>query len=318
MRRLISIPVCLLLTLSMTLALPVLLPVAALINLFPATRGAVATLAFIIGYLWCETAGIVCAVYNSLKYRDRAARLLADFRVQCWWASKLKELAERFYRLTFTIHGEEALQGGPALVLPRHTSIADTVLPVTYFAKPFQHHLRYVLKKELLLDPCLDIYGNRLPNFFIARGGEDTQAAITGVRTLTQSLTPGEGVLLYTEGTRFSRAKHAAMLNKADLKPELEAQLRRWPDLLPPRLGGTLAMLQANPGRDLLFMAHVGFEGSSHFSNLINGSWNRAQVHIEFWRVPFAEIPTTEDSLREFLFTHWDRMQETVRKLQSL
>ena len=203
-------------------------------------------------------------------------------------------------------------------MLPRHASIADTVLPVTYFAKPYGVHLRYVLKRELLFDPCLDIYGNRLPNHFVDRSGQDSERAIDGVRSLTESLGEQEGVLIYPEGTRFSAEKHRALRAKANMNPELNRQLDRWPDLLPPRLGGTLAMLQANPGKDLLFLAHVGFEGSSHFKNLINGSWQKAQVHLAFWRVPFAEVPTEIDALKRFLFEQWDRMQDQVRQLQRV
>lgn len=318
MRRLVSIPAVLLLTAICTVALPVIVPLAFLIGLIPGLRGAVPTAAFLVGYLWCETVGILGAPYIALRHRDAASRFQANFKMQCWWASSLKKLAEVLYRLKFTVHGAEHLAGGPALMLPRHTSIADTVLPVTYYAKPFNTHLRYVMKRELTYDPCLDIYGYRLPNYFVDRSGQDSDAAIVGVRNLTATLGPTEGVLMYPEGTRYSPEKHAALASKPGQSPDLLAQLERWPDLLPPRLGGTLAMLQANPGKDLLFMAHVGFEGSGHFSTLINGSWRHAHVHIEFWRVPFAEVPSEPQALQAFLFTQWDRMQETVARLQRL
>lgn len=317
MRRLITIPACLLLTALVTLLLPVLLLLAILLSFVPATRGAVSTLLFLTGYLWCETIGILCAPYIWLRHREPARQFQANFAMQCWWANALKVLAEKFFQLDFHVHGQRALEGGPALMMPRHASIADTVLPVTYFARPFGTHLRYVLKRELLFDPCLDIYGNRLPNHFIDRSGQDSEQAVAGVRQLTQTLGDGESLLIYPEGTRYSRDKHQALRAKANMNPELNAQLDRWPDLLPPRLGGTLAMLQANPGRDLLFLAHVGFEGSSHFTNLINGSWRKAQVHLMFWRVPFAEIPTELAALRTFLFSQWDQMQDTVARLQK-
>lgn len=318
MRRLASITVVLVLAVLCTLLLPLLQILAFLLGLLPGLRGAVPTAAFMVGYLWCETIGIVCAGYISLRHRDPTARFAANFKVQCWWASSLKRLAGWLYQLNFTLHGTEHLEGGPALVLPRHTSIADTVLPVTYFAKPFNTHLRYVMKRELLYDPCLDIYGHRLPNFFIDRSGVDSERELEGVRSLTETLSPNEGMLIYPEGTRYSPEKHQALVAKPGQSPELLAQLQRWPDLLPPRLGGTLAMLQANPGKDLLLMAHVGFEGSSRFSTLINGSWRYANVHIEFWRVPFGDVPTERSAQQEFLFTQWDRMQDTVSRLKML
>ena len=317
-RRLLTIPAILLTTLLATVLFPVLLLVAFLLARLPAYGGAVPTLLFMMGYLWFETAGILAAPFIALINRSPARSMAANFAMQCWWADGLKRLAERVFQLRFTLHNDAALQGGPALILPRHASIADTVLPISYFAKPFNTHLRYVMKRELLMDPCLDIYGNRLPNYFVDRSGQDTERAVGGIHELTKTLGDSEGVLMYPEGTRFSQPKQDALRRKGNQSPELARQLDRWPDLLPPRLGGTLALLEANPGRDLLFMAHVGFEGSSHFQTLINGSWRRAQVHLEFWRVPFQQIPKGREELQRFLFEQWDRMQTTVARLKRL
>jgi 1-acyl-sn-glycerol-3-phosphate acyltransferase len=197
-------------------------------------------------------------------------------------------------------------------MLPRHTSIADTIIPMVFYAEPFQVRLRYVLKRELLIDPCLDIVGNRLPNLFVDRSGQDSERARQGVAALVANLAPDEGVLIYPEGTRFSRARHQALMSRYADAPAMLAQLARWPDLLPPRLGGTMALLAANPGRDLVFCAHTGFEGSSHFSTLVNGAWRGARVRIHFWRVPFADVPSDRDSQVAFIQAQWDRMQAWI------
>ncbi len=126
-----------------------------------------------------------------------------------------------------------------------------------------------------------------------------------------------EGALIYPEGTRFSESKRSQLLERYAGSQDMLGQLKRWTELLPPRLGGTLALLGANPGRDLIFCAHVGFEGSSHFSTLINGSWIGAHIRISFWRVPAKAVPTETDAQREFLFDQWDRMQQEVLRLQS-
>jgi 1-acyl-sn-glycerol-3-phosphate acyltransferase len=188
---------------------------------------------------------------------------------------------------------------------------------MVFYAIPRNIRLRYVLKNELLIDPCLDIVGNRLPNLFVDRGGQDSERARQGVAALVSGLGPDEGVLIYPEGTRFSNGKRAALQARYRESAELTEQLRRWEILLPPRLGGTLAMLAANPARDLVFCGHAGFEGSSHFSTLINGSWMGAHIRIHFWRVPFATVPSTGDAAVRFLFGQWDRMQDTVRALAA-
>jgi len=314
-RRLLSIPAYLAATVLATLALPVLLAAAIVLSLLPACRGAVPTVLFVVGYLWCETIGIVCSAWLWLRHRDRERFLTGNYRLQCWWANALMVLARVLFRLRFAVTGADALAGPPAVLLPRHASIADTVLPMVFYAIPRHIRLRYVLKRELLFDPCLDIVGNRLPNYFVDRAGQDSEGARQGVAAMVRDLGEHEGALIYPEGTRASKTKREALRRRYADYPEMLEQLDRWPDLLPPRLGGTLALLDANPGRDLVFCAHAGFEGSSHFSTLWNGAWMGQHVHIRFWRVPFAEVPGDAEGRRQFLFTQWDRMAREVAAL---
>ena len=98
----------------------------------------------------------------------------------------------------------------------------------------------------------------------------------------------------------------------------MSEQLERWPKLLPPRLGGCLGLLGANKHHDLLFFAHSGFEGSANFAELINGSWSHSNIHLEFWRVPFNEIPLGAEQQKAFLFEQWDKMHATVERLEQI
>lgn len=314
-RRLLTIPLLFLLTASLTLLAPPLILLALVLSLLPGLRGALPTLLFILGYLWAETLGVLASFWIWLRHREHEAFLQANQRLQFWWANLLYRMAESLFRLSFQVEGETALPGHPVIMLPRHASIADTIIPIVFYARPQQRRLRYVMKQELLIDPCLDIVGHRLPNVFVDRGGSDSDKARGEVARLISTVSDNEGVLLYPEGTRFSRAKHEALRRRYADNPEMLGQLDRWTELLPPRLGGVLALLEANPGLDLLFCAHIGFEGSSHFGNLINGSWMGAAVRLRFWRVPFSDIPRDEAGRRALLFREWDEMHRAVRDL---
>jgi 1-acyl-sn-glycerol-3-phosphate acyltransferase len=203
-------------------------------------------------------------------------------------------------------------------MLPRHASIADTIIPIVFYAIPHRTRLRYVLKRELLLDPCLDIVGNRLPNCFVARTGEDAHDDVERITTLARGAAPDEGFLIYPEGTRVSAQRRQRILERLASRVDTAelARMRAWTELLPPRPSGTLALLAAAPNLDLVFCAHSGFEGASHFSTLINGSWTNADVHIHFWRIPRHDVPRATSDQREFLFAQWDRMQATVVEMQ--
>lgn len=323
-RRMLTLPLLFLATALLTVTLPLWLPLALLAGLLlPGARSAARVLGFITAYLCCEVVGVVTAFLIWLRHGRRRgadgerAWLEANFALQNWWVRALKWWAERLFRLTFVVEGEDALPGDGALLILRHCSIGDTLLPVAFYNQTQQRRLRFVLKRELLFDPCLDIVGNRLPNYFADRSSQNTAREVEGVKRLLENLPADSGVLIYPEGTRFSPAKRAAVLQRLREKGDeaLLARAESWNNLLPPRPGGTLALLEANPGRDLLFCAHTGFEGSANFASLFNGSWLDTTVRMRFWRVPFADLPTDPEARRAFLFDAWDRMNREVEAL---
>ena len=98
--------------------------------------------------------------------------------IQFWWAQSLFNMGKRLYQLRIEVTGTEALAGNSALLLSRHSSMGDTVLPLLFFGKQRSEGLRYVLKQELRYLPCLDIGGHRLPNVFVDRSGTDSAKAL--------------------------------------------------------------------------------------------------------------------------------------------
>jgi len=325
-RRAVTVTALLAATLVATTLAPLALPFAFLASLVPRYRGAARTAAFLLCYLWCETVGVAIACWlwlrHAFAHRNEArarAFLSANYRLQCAWSNALKRSAETLFQLSFTVEGDEALAGRGAIVIPRHASMADTIIPMVFYAIPHAIRLRYVLKRELLLDPCLDIVGHRLPNCFVDRDADESAPEIARVAALAQHLDDDEGVLIYPEGTRFSperRARALARLAATASTADLE-RMQRWRDLLPPRLGGVLALLEANPGRDIVFCAHTGFEGATHFASLVRGGWTGAHIRIRFWRVRYADVPARPHARREFLFAAWDAMQRAVDELRA-
>jgi len=324
-RRAVTVTTLFATTVAVTALAPALLPLACIASLASRYRGAARTVAFLICYVWCETAGVAIAFWLWARHgfaRRGGARyrafLRANYRLQCGWSSALKRSAQTLFSLAFTVEGDDALAGRGAIVMPRHASMADTIIPMVFYAIPHRIRLRYVLKRELLLDPCLDIVGQRLPNCFVDRDADDSTVEIARVAALAQGLDDDEGVLIYPEGTRFSPERRARVLERlaGSVAPTELQRMQRWRDLLPPRLGGALALLEANPGRDIVFCAHAGFEGATHFANLVRGGWTGAHVRIRFWRVRYADVPQSRDAQRAFLLAAWDAMQQAVDALR--
>ena len=311
-RRCLTISALVIITSLLVALAPLLILVSVIASSMPALRTAPHSLVFVYWFVLCEWTGLARFAWVWTLYRNDPSFMLHLRDIQFWWAQALFDLGKWVFQLQIEVRGEDQLKGPCAILMSRHTSMADTVLPLLYFGKARMESLRYVLKQELQFFPCLDIGGNLLPNVFVDRSGTDTAAAIQEVSNLVATAGDDESVLIYPEGTRFTQAKHDAL---AQRRPQLQGQLTRWPGLLPPRLGGVSAMLDQNPQKDLVFLAHVGFEGSANVHDLLSGGWLNQRIILQFWRIPFNDLPKGDPT--EFLFSEWDRMQTTIDTLKA-
>jgi 1-acyl-sn-glycerol-3-phosphate acyltransferase len=316
-RRAVTVPLYLVLFALALPALPVVLVASAAIDALRGSRWALSRSAlFFVFYLGCEAVGIAvaAALWLGGLVAGRARYLDWNFRVECWWARTLFGGGTRLFGLRLDVKGLDDLGGGPILLFMRHASVGDTVLPAVLLSSQKGIRLRYVMKRELLWDPCLDIVGNRLPNYFVRRGSPDSTREVAAVRRLAENLGPDEGVFIDPEGTRFSPERQRRALDRirrsgnADLLARAE-QLR---NVLPPRLGGTMAVLEAASGTDVVFCVHFGFDGIRSFNDLIGGALIDRTIEVEFWRVPGARIPSDPDARIDWLYDQWSRMDEWV------
>jgi 1-acyl-sn-glycerol-3-phosphate acyltransferase len=235
----------------------------------------------------------------------RAAR---TWPVQRWYTAMHYAALQAIFRLRFEVEGDEAATPGPLLVLVRHASIIDSLVPAVFIANVHRTRLRYVLKRELLVDPCLDIAGHWLPNRFVTRGGVDTAREVEAVGSLKAGVEADEGVLLYPEGTRFTPEKRRRVIER--LSGAARERAERLQHLLPIRPGGVLALLDAPPVCDVLFIAHHGLEGFAHVADVLRGALVGRTVRLRFWRVPAASIPAGADARRAWLAEEWQRMDD--------
>ena len=292
--------------------LPVSLP---LVLLHDAVRGnrwsGVRSLLALTHYLVGEALGIAASGILWLAARVAPSRATEwNFRLQCCWASWLYGGARLLYGLQMRVRGEAVVRDGPLLLLMRHASVVDTLLPAVLVSSRTGLRLRYVMKRELLWDPCLDIVGQRLRNAFVRRGQGGSEVELARVRELARDLGPREGVMLFPEGTRFTPRKREQMLSRlaASAEPKLAERSRALRHVLPPRLGGVLALLEEAPGTDVAFCVHTGFESLRTLNDLWNGRLVGRAIDVEFWRVPAAAIPAARDARVEWIFEQWERV----------
>jgi 1-acyl-sn-glycerol-3-phosphate acyltransferase len=299
-------------------SLPVALPALALLDLAQRNHLAHArTLLVAVHYLLCELAGLAASgllwIATVLSGAARARSVAWHHALQAAWAGALFGGIRRLFGLRLAVEGD-APGPGPLLVFMRHASIADTLLPALLLSRRHGLRLRYVMKRELLFDPCLDVVGNRLPNVFVRRESEQSAREIAAVEALARGLGPGEGVLIYPEGTRFSPERRERRLERiaASGNTARLERARRLRHVLPPRTGGPLALLDAAPDADVLVVAHVGLEGVTHFRSAWRGDLIGRHIRVAFWRIPRASIPDGHEPRVGWLFDVWERVDAWI------
>lgn len=256
-RRAISVPVFLLMAALYAATLPLSLAIAIGVDLYR-QRGMIVirTVLFfgyyLLVYLFSLSATaaqwVLAGSWLGARAGDAHARLSRWSQwLGAFWGRSLYHGAERIFRATTEVEGEELLPGGPYIMFMRHISVGDTAIPYTFASSRHGVNFRHVLKTELLNDPCMDIAGHRWKNVFIKRGSDDSEREIALLRKAMAELSDTEGVAIWPEGTRFTPEKRERVLaSLAKKDPEIYKQASALKNVLPPHLGGPLGLLEAS------------------------------------------------------------------------
>jgi 1-acyl-sn-glycerol-3-phosphate acyltransferase len=232
------------------------------------------------------------------------------------WLGALLGGFKALFGLRFEVDGREAAAPGRALIMIRHASIIDNTLADTQLAGPLGMGIRYVVKRELELLPLIDIGGRWITTNFVQRESGDAATEIAKLRQLAHRVGPAEAVLIYPEGTRATAPKiaRAKEIIRERGDPVVTPLAETMVNLLPPRLGGPLALLEEAPDFDVVFFAHVGFDGYEHIRDIWSGALVGATVRMKLWRVSANEIPREggEEELTRWLYGQWQEVDRWV------
>jgi 1-acyl-sn-glycerol-3-phosphate acyltransferase len=320
LRRVRGITVQLIALLLVTVLFPVLLLLAALSDLAVWLRRrkpwmAVRLLAMLWWFLFGELRGLagLTGIWLLSRGRDSALRRDRVYRFKRYWLGGHLTAIRKLFRLRFEIEGLELAGPGPEILMIRHASIIDNTLPDVIVGGAHRMGFRFVIKRELQMLPTIDIGGRWVPTMFVRRASGDTDAELVRLRTLAIDLGPDEGLLIYPEGTRctaqkLARAKQVLAERQPDVAP-LAAGLRH---VLPPRLGGTVALLEAARGADVVVFGHVGLDGFEHISDIWGGGLVGGTVRMKFWRYPAAEVPGERGELIRWLYDCWQELDDWI------
>jgi 1-acyl-sn-glycerol-3-phosphate acyltransferase len=258
----------------------------------------------LLGLLW---------LWVKSRGRDSEARRLGVYRLKRRWLGSHLAGIRRIFGMRFEIEGLELAGPGPVVIMIRHASIIDNTLPDVIVGGAHGLGFRFVIKRELEMLPTIDIGGRWVPTMFVRRASGDTEGELQRMRALAVALGPREGILIYPEGTRCTTAKLArAKEIIAERQPEIAPLAQRLRNVLPPRLGGTVTLLEAARGADVVVFGHVGLDGFEYVSDVWSGGLVGTTVRMKFWRHPGDEVPPTRAALIEWLYERWIELDEWI------
>ena len=293
--------------------LPVWLPVLFLVDLvrrnwrFPLVRFT----AFGLLWAWLETLGIVGAI--ALWAVGQSRNQNANYALQKLWTRGVVGALGVTVGLRIEVEGAEKLGDGPFIALCRHASLADSVMSAWVFATASGLRPRYVLKKELKLDPCLDVVGHRLPNYFLDRSSMNVASELQGIEQMALGLTAREIAVIFPEGTRANDVKRQRILERIREKsPERAEKLEKLKYLMAPKTAGVTALLAAVPNAKVVTMWHAGFDGMDSFRGIVQHLAKSAvRVHVKVTEHQRATVATGE-AFVAWLDDQWCAMDKAV------
>lgn len=323
-RRLVTVPRSFAVAVGLTLALPLLIAMAIVVDTvrwaarhmpFVAVRLVVFAWMYsiieIIGLMW------MFAVWVTSGFGTSERRLVeSTWPIQAWWARSLLGAAERIFSLTIRVSGLDEAAPGPIVAMFRHASIVDNLLPAALLQHRLGYRLRWLLKRELLDVTALDVAGTRLPNHFVDRSATDPHTELRAIRRLSAHLSEDEGVLIFPEGTRFTPERQQRALTELRTRsPELADRAVGLRHTMPPRVGGVLTLL--DNGYDVVVCAHEGLGGFARISDIWAGGLVGRVITIRLWRLPSSEIPAGRTERVDWLYTTWQRIDDWIEAIRT-
>ena len=310
-RRVVSIPAVSLGAVLMLLLAPIWLPITLVVDLFTAPRRLPRTrlLTFGLCWAWLETLALgVCFVLWATR------RPLGPwYTLQRWWAARIVGSLRVVCGFRMDVEGAGVTMPGPVVVFGRHSSLADSIASLFIVAPDAHTKPHYVLKRELLIDPCLDIAGNRIPNHFLDRAATDSGPELASLTALSSGMGAEDVAVIFPEGTRSNPKKRARALEKIGARDPARAErLRGLRHLLPPRPAGSAALLAGTPDADVVILGHIGFEGLDTFGGILRRLPRKAPVRMWLRRIPRSAVPADDAAFTVWLDETWLTLDDEV------
>ena len=214
-----------------------------------------------------------------------------------WWAGFLLDVSVEW-------PDHDSFPDGKIVVLSRHASMIDAVIPAHLFPTRLDRPVHYVLKRELMWLPSIDIFGHRLGNYFVNRSG-DTEREVAAIVDLIDSAENNAGIVIFPEGTYATPSTRRKVIASLERRGDTELVdfTQQLDYLLPPKPAGAVALLQR--AEDVVIFGHVGLEGVAEFKGLRHNLPATLPILTKAWPFHIADLPDLDDARIQWLRERW-------------
>lgn len=308
-RPLVGIALLALITPLLLLVTPVVLVAVVLTDLLTAHWRLPLARLWLFGLIYAGHQWAGLARFAHLTFTGRRRTLEAHSAVQAWWIGSLLASADRVLGIRLDWPTVD-LPAGHLLILSRHSSPVDAVFPAYWMTALERRPAQYVMKSQLLFDPCIGLFGHRLGTAFIDRTSGDD--ATNAIRRLASRAAPDAALVVFPEGTYATPANRSRILDslraKANEGDEAHGAFRRasaLQHLLPARPAGTMAALDQLPHAPVILLAPLGLEGFTGLAAMRKRIPLRTPVTMTTWILARSDIPHDEAGRRQWLDEQW-------------
>jgi 1-acyl-sn-glycerol-3-phosphate acyltransferase len=196
--------------------------------------------------------------------------------------------------------------------LARHGGPGDSFALVHLLLTRYHRGVHIVLKDILQLDPALDLLLNRLNCCFLAAPTGDGSDTTERLARMARDLGPGDALLLFPEGANWTpkRRQRAIRHLRRHHKTRAADAATLMTNVLPPRPDGVFTCVDANPGLDVVVIAHAGLDRMIR----AHQAWEQLPLStpmtVRAW--PTVEVPRDEEARLAWLTLEWAIVDEWV------
>lgn len=327
-KRLVLVPVVLALTAALWTLMPLwLIGAAAVSPLIPGTWRPLRLLWLLVLHLTVETLVLVEMLGLWIASGFGLLRRWAAF--EAWFERTHYEIARTYLRLfnreaRRVLHLEidvqgptpDAMPGTPLIVCCRHAGPADSFVLLYALMRWYRREPRLVLKDVIAWEPMVGTLLHRIPSRFVEPHPERGEDLLSQIADLARDLDNDDVFVIFPEGGNYTPQRRERAIEKLREigRDDMADRAERMENVLAPRPGGLLAAIGAAPDTDVMFVAHTGLDHIYTAGDMWRELPMDKRITMRWWRVPAEEIPRSEESRIDWLFSWWAVIDEWVEE----